>query len=62
MSGPVTYSWQAVGLPLAAILHADTATPIVEFTSGPGQYTIQLTVTNAAGQTSTAALVIQFNK
>jgi hypothetical protein len=60
VSGPVTYSWKSNGVNQAAILNADTATPIIQFL-GIGPYQISLTVTNAAGQSSTATITIQYN-
>lgn len=48
---PITYSWEVTGRP-AALMHADTATPIVQFGSGRGDYTFELTVTNNKGLSS----------
>jgi hypothetical protein len=59
-SGPVTYLWKSTGVNVAGILNADTATPIIQFL-GIGPYQISLTVTNAAGQSSTATVTMQYN-
>ena len=47
---PLRYVWTLVaGSPSASILNGQTATPIVEFDSGYGVYTFQLTVTDSNG-------------
>jgi hypothetical protein len=55
----LTYSWRAKGKS-AAIIHADTATPDVQFDEGPGDYTFEVTVSSGTGQTATAAVTITY--
>ena len=60
--GPLTYAWTQ--LPFgkqATIVGANTATPFVILTNGPGSYSFTLTVTDSAGNqsTDTASLVLQ---
>jgi phospholipase C len=61
-SGSLTYQWSVSQFsPKATIVGADTATPIVMLTSGPGTYSFSLTVTDAAGNqaTDTATIILQ---
>ena len=56
---PLTYQWTEIGGDYAAILHYNTATPIIEF--GPGRpYTFQVTVTNSIGLSATQTVTIQY--
>jgi len=51
---PLTFSWtQPASSPVAAIIGPNTATPLVQFTSGPGTYTFTLTVTDSTAKTAT---------
>jgi hypothetical protein len=58
---PLTYLWTIPqGSPAAAISGAATATPIVQFAQGRGQYTFQLTVTDSAGKSSTDLATVDY--
>ena len=58
---PLKYSWRAApGSPSLAILRSDTATPVVQFSTGPITYKIELTVTDAAGKTATDTATIHY--
>ena len=58
---PLTYRWtNAPGSPTAAISKADTATPIVQFPTGPVPYVFELTVTDSAGRTATDKVTVNF--
>ncbi|HYP14254.1 MAG TPA: PKD domain-containing protein [Bryobacteraceae bacterium] len=51
---PLTYRWSvAPGSPVPAISGANTATPTVQFPTGPVAYIFELTVTDPAGRTAT---------
>jgi hypothetical protein len=55
------YSWKAAaGSPPVGITRADTATPIVQFATGPITYKIELTVTDSAGKTATDTATIHY--
>jgi hypothetical protein len=61
-AGPLTYSWTVAPFSKqATITGANTATPFVILTSGPGTYSFNLTVTDSAGNqsTDTATLILQ---
>jgi hypothetical protein len=59
--GSLSYSWSvAPGSPVAAIANATTATPIVQFPTGPAPYIFELTVTDAAGRTATDKVTVNF--
>jgi hypothetical protein len=61
VAGPLTYRWSmAPGSPVAAISKADTATPIVQFPTGPVPYIFELTVTDAAGRSATDKVTVNF--
>ena len=58
---PLKYRWNnAPESPVAALSNADTATPIVQFPSGPVPYIFELTVTDAAGRTATDKVTVNF--
>ena len=62
--GALKYSWTIPqGSPAAAIMQANTATPIVQFGIGRSTYTFQLTVTDSSGKSATdfATVVFQGN-
>ena len=48
---PLTYSWRTVE-GSAAIYGGQVASPTAQFSSGPGPYTFELTVTDSAGNVS----------
>jgi hypothetical protein len=61
VDGPLTYKWSmAPGSPVAAISKSDTATPVVQFPSGPMAYTFEVTVTDSAGRTATDRVTVNF--
>ncbi len=55
----LTYSWTQLSGPSAGILHANTATPTVQFTQ-QGTFTFQLAVTDSAGSTSMDTVTILY--
>jgi len=58
---PLTYKWSmAPGSPTAAISNADTATPVVQFPTGPVPYIFELTVTDSAGRSATDKVTVNF--
>ncbi len=58
---PLTYSWSIPpGSPAAAILHGDSAAPMVQFSPARGKYTFLLTVTDSSGRTSTDVATVDF--
>src|SRR5215471_12964449 len=60
--GPLTYSWTLQPFSkIATITGANTATPFVVLSSGPGTYTFTLTVTDSSANQSsdTASLILQ---
>ena len=57
--GPITFHWRVTGRP-AALIKGDTATPIVQFGSGRGDYTFELTVTDSSGATDTATTTVMY--
>jgi len=59
---PLTYSWSVpLGSPSAAILHADSASPSVQFdVRVRGSYTFLLTVTDSSGRTSMDVATVDF--
>lgn len=56
----LTYSWTYVGSPIPTLLHSNSAQVTVQLTNGPGVYTIQVTVTNSAGKSSTGTATINY--
>ena len=58
---PLTYRWRsAPGSPAVAIIRGDTATPTVQFSTGPATYKVELTVTDSAGAASTDTVTINY--
>jgi phosphodiesterase/alkaline phosphatase D-like protein len=60
---PLTYSWSipsGQGYPAAGILSGNSATPTVQFGSGRGIYTFQLTVTDSAGTSVSDLVTVNF--
>lgn len=58
---PLTYRWTNVpGTPPAAIIRASTATPTVQFSTGPVTYKFELTVTDSTGKTATDTVTINY--
>ena len=55
----VTCSWKLTGKP-AALMNATTATPIVQFGSGPGDYNFDLTVMDPHGATDTTTTTVSY--
>lgn len=59
--GQLIYRWaMAQGSPVAAIANANTATPTVQFPTGPAPYVFELTVTDSAGRTATDRVTVNF--
>jgi len=57
---PITYSWRYIGNGRAEIFGANTATPTVRFSLGPGSYTFELTVADDKRATSTSTVTVRF--
>ena len=57
----LTYVWTQTSGPAAAINMANTATPLITFAGGKGDYVFQVTVTNSKGVWSTAQTTITYN-
>lgn len=57
---PLTYQWQVMNGMAVSLDHADTPNLDVTFNQGKGDYTFQLTVTNALGQTANARITITY--
>ncbi|HYI97599.1 MAG TPA: PKD domain-containing protein [Bryobacteraceae bacterium] len=58
---PLKYRWSnAAGSAVAALSNADTATPIVQFPTGPAPYIFDLTVTDSAGRSATDKVTVNF--
>lgn len=57
----LTFNWTEVSGPAAAINLGSTATPLITFAGGKGDYVFQVTVTNSRGVSSTATTTITYN-
>ena len=58
---PLTYQWSvAPGSPVPAMSGANTATPTVQFPTGPVAYILELTVTDSTGRTATDNVTVNF--
>ncbi len=57
--GPLTYSWRVVQ-GSAVIINGNTPTPTVQLVGMSGDYIFELTVTNKAGLSSSARVVVRF--
>ncbi|MBS1874896.1 MAG: PKD domain-containing protein [Acidobacteria bacterium] len=58
---PLTYAWTIPsGNPQAAILGGSTARPTIQFSRIRGQYTFQLTVTDAGGKSASDSVTINY--
>jgi hypothetical protein len=57
----LTYAWTETSGPAAGINLSNTATPLITFAGGKGDYTFQVTVTNSQGVMSTATTTITYN-
>ena len=55
----LTFSWRAIGTPMPGIVRGDTATPSLQFPQR-GDFTVEVTATNAAGRSSTERMTIRF--
>jgi hypothetical protein len=57
----LTYAWRQVNTNIAAgISNANTATPLVTFSGGQGDYVFEVTATNSEGQSVTAQTTISY--
>jgi hypothetical protein len=57
----LTYQWRQVNQNIPAGLNnANTATPLVTFSGGPGDYVFEVTATNSQGQSVTAQTTITY--
>ena len=59
-SGALTYQWRSTGRQ-AAIYGANQSKATAQFSSGPGDYTFELTVTNAAGASDVSSTTVTYN-
>lgn len=60
-NGPITYHWQmAANSHPATINGADTATPTIKFSAGPGTYLLTLAVTDAHGAQNTEPIMLTY--
>jgi hypothetical protein len=57
----LTYLWTQMSGPASAINFANTATPLITFAGGKGDYVFQVAVTNSQGVMSTATTTITYN-
>jgi hypothetical protein len=57
----LTYAWTQTSGPAAALNLGNTATPLITFAGGKGDYVFQVTVTNSKGVWSTAQTTITYN-
>jgi hypothetical protein len=55
----LTFSWRPIGTPVPGIVRADTATPSLQFPQ-MGDFTVEVTATNASGRSSTERITIRF--
>lgn len=60
-SGALTYQWRSVGSPPAAIYGAGQSKATAQFSSGAGDYTFELKITNAAGDSDTSQITVTYS-
>ena len=59
--GALTYQWRSVGSAQAAIFGAVQSKATAQFSSGAGNYTFELKITNAAGDSDTSQMTVTYS-